>query len=555
MRGGVFGLMILWAVLWAVAVAPAAAREAPAAPQEAPAAPQEAPRISVRVRQVAGSSVYLDVGTRHGLATGDTLSVAHGESRDWIGRLWVTASSETRAVLTYTEAPFPITRGEFLTLQLLREPAERPDEPSVRQAPPARSSSTPAPRTTRPATANTGTQPAIQERPPAHGRVSLALSSTRSSTTFGGSDAVNVPRTFATPAFRFDLTAPQAVGGFTLRTSSRVAYRYSSTDVFQPTATLRIYSAVLEREFEVAPVRVALGRFHSPVESYSGYWDGAFVRVGSNGFGFGALVGFEPDRWNERPSTELPKASVFIDGRARGEGWRWQGDFSAHTVRPADSLPVHTFFGATQRVTVGRLFLSHDIQVDQDPEDGRWRLSRLRLRGSLALSENVDVRGGIARRESFLIYRLGSPFAARNDRLDAGLMLRTSVGYLSGDVGVSKDVAGNRTVGTTASYASVPAGRAGALGWNATVSRWSGAYGSTVSASPSVTLALDLARIRMGYRFNRSDYLERSSVTHGVEASLDRPLSPGMRMSLRTRIRFGRTLSSQSLDATLSRVF
>lgn len=508
------------------------------------------PRVTVRVRQVAGATLYLDMGTRHGLATGDTLQVARDSVSAPVGRLVVTASTETRAVLTFADAAFPVTRGETLTLTLRREPAEAvatpPARPTVEKTPEPRR----PPAASPPAATSTVHSPPAAVGRRAHGRIALDVAANRSVTTVGEADPIDVDRRFATPAFRLDATVPDAVGGFRLRTSIRLAYRYSNANQIQPATSTRVYAAALERDFTGVPVRLALGRFHSPVESYSGFWDGVFFRYGRD-LGVGAIVGFEPDRWDERPSTSLPKATVFVDGMRRGRDWRWSGDLSAHVVRSTDSLAAHTFVGATQRITVGALHIGHDIQVDQDPAGGSWRVSQLRLRGALDLGAGVQLRGGFSRRETWLQWLPDHPFAPRSDRVDAGLAVQGASGYLAVDGSTSRTASGRRTKGGTASFFLAP----GAVGFTGSLSRWSGEYGSMWSAAPGVSFSLDPAWLRLGYRYDRSDYLERLLVTHGVEASLDAPLAEGFRVSGRARVQWGGALAAQSLSVSLSRIF
>jgi hypothetical protein len=512
---------------------------------------QDAPRVTVRVRQVAGASLYLDVGTAHGLATGDTLGVLADSAGSALGRLVVTASTEGRSVLTFAGEPFAVARGDRITLLLLRVPTSVPagePAPPVPAEPPARAAPS---EQFAPPPAAVATAP----RARAHGRVAADLGGVRSVTRVGGADPLDIERTFATPALRVDVTAPAAVGGFTLHTSARVAYRYSSGDAVQPAASTRIYAASLERRFTSVPLRVVLGRFHSPAETYSGYWDGVLLRVGSGAVGLGAIVGFEPDQWNEGLSTELLKATVFVDGSARGAGWRWRGDLSAHTVRPSDSLPAHTFLGVTQRLTAGPLRLSHDVQTDRHPDGGSWHVSRLNARAGLEVATGVEIRVGLARRESYLLRRPDDPFATKRDRLDAGIGVRGGAGYLSADVDVSRDAAGDQTRGASlfASVYRLPG--LDRIGLSGSASRWSGDYGTTLSLSPGMTLGLSRASLRVGYRYGHTDYLQRDVTSHGLDGSLDAPLAGGMRLTARGRLQWGGLLRSQALDLTLYRIF
>lgn len=504
--------------------------------------PQETPRATVVVRQVAGTSIYLDIGRRHGLETGDTIEVAREEGGAPVGSLIVTAATDTRSVLTFAGEPFPITRGASLTLSLLRAPTEAVPEAA-------------APRATVTADRRSPAPPAAPFGPRPHGRIGLDLSASRSTTRVGSVDPERVSRTFATPALRFDATVPQAVGSFTLHLGGRLAYRYAEGSTIAPATSARIYGASLDRDVPGSPLRVRLGRFHSPVEVYSGWWDGAMIRVGSRAFGVGALAGFEPDRWNERPSADRPKVTAFADWHGRGPGWRWQGDVSVHTVRPRDSLPDHTFLGISQRISTGPLRIAQDLQVDRDRAGGRWRVSRARIRSTLALGRHVDLRAGASRRESWLVGLGGGLFAPRSDRIDGGIAIRGGDGYLAADASRSTDGLGRRSTGLTGSAAMRRLPGSSALGASAVVSRWSGPYGNTLSATPSVTVDLPPAWLRLGYRFYRSDFLERISTTHGAEASLDAPLGSGMRVSLRARVQWGSYLANRALDLSLYRIF
>ena len=87
---------------------------------------QEGRRVTVQVRQVAGANVYVDLGTLHGLASGDTLEASRDTVGQPEGRLVVVAATQDRSVLAFASDPFPVTRGGRLVLYLLREPAEEP---------------------------------------------------------------------------------------------------------------------------------------------------------------------------------------------------------------------------------------------------------------------------------------------------------------------------------------------------------------------------------------------------------------------------------------------
>ena len=87
------------------------------------------------------------------------------------------------------------------------------------------------------------------------------------------------------------------------------------------------------------------------------------------------------------------------------------------------------------------------------------------------------------------------------------------------------------------------------------VARWSGSFGNTLMAAPAVSLQLDPAWLRFGYRYYRSDYLDRLLETHAMESSLDVPFGSGLRASGRMRVQWGGVLLGQSFDLSLYRIF
>jgi hypothetical protein len=366
-------------------------------------------------------------------------------------------------------------------------------------------------------------------------------------------DPVDVSRTFATPALRFDVRAPGAVAGFDLRMSSRTTYRYGTEPGFDHQWAPRVYQFALERQFDGA--RLTLGRFHSPGESFSGYWDGLSLRVGGSGLGVGALAGFQPDRWNQLPNSELPKATIFVDfDRQRGDT-RWRGDVSAHMAWPTDGAPTHTFFGFGQRISSGPFRINQEVQVDRDPFAGGLRLSRLTSQASLRVARSVDLRAGVSRRETYLIWAVSPEdlFSSQRDRANVGVSVRGSRGSASLDVGLNRDVGDNVTRSVTGSL-SLPR-LFGSVGATGSASWWDGDTGHAISFSPSLLWGMGRARVRAGYRFYTSDVLGRLRTTHAPDFSLDMPFASRVRASIRLRSRWGDGVRSEFFQINLSRVF
>jgi len=537
------GSTLSWALLCAVA--------APLTAQVTPEPFAGGPQITVEIRQVAGANVYLDVGQLHGLMTGDTL-MASVEGRDAPPRTFVvTAATDRRSVLTSSADASDVTRSDRLTIRLLREPTALP----VAEAGPI---PTPPPESTVAGVARLDepTDGGAVARSP-HGRFTLEMAAVRSTTRFGSSGPEEIARSFATPALGLDARMPEAFRGFDFRTSLRVAYRYSDRSIVQPATAVRVRTASLRRAFTSVPLELELGRFHSPVENYSGYWDGAMVRVGGPELGVGALVGFEPDRWNESASTEVPKASLFVNAGRDGPSWRWNGDLSVHSVQPrSDGATDHTFVGLSQRLTTRHLLLSQDLQVDRDPVSGGWRISDMRLRGVVPLSTDLDLRLGVARRERYLLWRPNDPFSPQRDRISGGLGYRIGRGYVGMDVSGSESTGESLdTWAWTATFSSPRLPGLPGVAAIGSLSRWGGPTGEIISATPGAYVSLGQIRVRATYRFRRAVFLERENITHGLDFSTDLSLGNGLRGSVRVGGQWGASLRSQTIRLTLYRTF
>ncbi|HSM04494.1 MAG TPA: hypothetical protein VK858_07720 [Longimicrobiales bacterium] len=497
-------------------------------------------RVTLEVRQVAGANVYLDLGTAGGLVTGDTIRVLRPDG-SLLGRLAVEAATATRSVLTFADGPFPLATGETVVVELVgRRP---PDVAPGRDAP------VPAPPTSAPVAV-----PPVGSR--VSGRVTLEAAVSHSVTELGVVDPVEVSRTFATPALRLDATVSDLVGGFTLRTRGRVSHRYTSgLELGRPT-TVRVDDLALERRFTGVPLRLTLGRFFSPAESFSGYWDGVAARMGGTSFGGGLLLGFEPDRWSRAPSLDLPKATGFIDFRVGRGRSRWDGDVSVHFVAPRhEGWADHLFFGLGQRVTLGPLRLRAEVQADREPEAGSLRIGEAVAQASVAVSSGLALRAGAARRERYTLSGADDPFGPRRDRIGVGLTLRRGNVAVSGDHALNRYAGGrDRTTWSgSLSVRGVPGLTAGT--WTVSGSWWSGAGDEAMTAGTSLAFRLSGIRTRVGYRYHASTFVGRTRASHAPELDLDLPLGVGVSLTLRTRGTFGSEVAGEYAYLGLSRAF
>ncbi|MGD2070226.1 MAG: hypothetical protein PVI57_16240 [Gemmatimonadota bacterium] len=536
----------MWAGILLAELLAAACLAAPVASQEA--ADTTSPTVTVRVRQVAGSNLYLDIGSLQGVVAGDTVRVV--DDGTVTGRLFVVASTEVRSVLAFVGEPFQVEGGDPLTL-LLARPVTAPVPDRARVAGPGA------------AVAEAAASPPARERErapdaasrQAHGRIALDVSTLRSTTRFGGADPAEVDRTYATPALRVSATVPNAVAGFRFRTSARIAYRYAEGGFSGEALSTRIHLAALERRFDRVPVRMSMGRFYGPTESFSGYWDGLHLRYGGASLGVAAQVGLEPDPFDGRFSTARPKAGVVVDWERRSDGWRWRGDLSGHAVRPTeDAVPNHTFLGLEQSLRAGPIRLDQELRLDRAP-DGGWEVGRLRLWGVVALASGVDLRGGVVRRRPWYVLPVDDPLGSVRDRAVVGISTRIGRGRFAVDVSGNRTEGGEDTRGVTTSFATGPVAGLGGAVLTGHASLWDGQDGHALALSPALSLPMGSTRLRLAYRLYRSSYLSRSTTSHGGDASASLPLGPGLLGTVRLYGRWGGGLTSQRLDLGLARIF
>jgi len=502
--------------------------------------------ISVRVRQVAGESVYLDIGTRHGLLTGDTIRAELMDPAAAAADLSVVAASEERSVLSFVSAPFVVTAGETLRLFLRRPPVA----PVPAVAAPREDRAPPQPPTL-PTSADRNAPSAGTWS----GRVTADVTGLRSTTIVGGADPIGITRTFATPGLRLELSAPRIVSGFDFNTTARVSYRYSDRGIMDPAMTTQVYEASLARTFESVPLRLEIGRFRNTSETYSGYWDGLSVRYGGTTLGVSALFGFQPDRWNGAPSTDRPKATVVLDATRGGDQWWWEADISAHLVSGGDSMPDHRFLGFSQRIGTRRLRVNQDLQIDEDPTGGVV-VSRLRVQGSLEMGAGWRALTGFTRRERYGEQRTQSEelFAPRSDRIMGGLTYRGEGTAFGLEASRSIPEEGSASQGYRA-YADRTTLGAFGLGGSLHASYWRGDFGSSLSVSPRLTRSWGRAYWTLGYGVVRNDYLSRTSTEHQVAISSDLPWGTNTHVYFQLRAGFGSTLRSQDLRIQISRRF
>ena len=490
-------------------------------------------RLSVVVEYVAGATLYIDAGTEEGIGAQDTLYVYDQSDGTFMGSLRVLEVSQGRSVLTFAGQPFLITRGDVLEISFVA--ATLPTDADV----PLASAYTPAARS----------QP-LQ----VNGRLSLSVNALQSTTRGRVVGLEPIDRMFTTPTMRLRLDVAHLPGDITFRTNLRTATRFSSDELIQPPESFRIYQLSLEKSFQQLPLFVRLGRFYSPYERYSGYWDGLLVRLGGeDGLGGGVAAGFQPDRLNEEFSTQRPKYSAFLNYKSAGRDIGYRVDASVHHIRPKNHLAQSTYAGLSQRLWLGGWQLTQDLQVDRHSSTGDWRISHLLVSTSVPLHRKAELYARYSlRRPSFS--PLDTLVSNQRQQAGVGLILRAWSGSISGDVTATRLESGETSY-SYSSFFSFPRTTLWGLGFSGSTSYWTRSSATTLYLSGGLSRYIGRAQARAFYHRYTTESLGTSLVTQGGELAIAVPLSRRLFSTLRAVVSRSANLTSNSLDAQFSMTF
>jgi len=481
-------------------------------------------QLDVVVEYIAGSNLYIDAGTQSGIVDDDTLMVFTQADGVLLGTFVVVTVTRERAVVTFASDPFPVTRGKTLHLVLGRTTAVFPSPVTERRGTEAQRRAT-------------GFGPQVS------GRLSVDVNAlqTRSEAPEIGVEPTD--RTFTTPTARLRMNMTRLPGDLRFQINTRASARYASTDLTQPEQSFRVYQASLAREWRMAQFEA--GRFYSPYETFSGYWDGALLRVGGDGFGVGAAVGFQPERSNETFSSNLPKYTAFVNAGHRGRSVFFDTDLSFHEFRPRDGTANYRFIGWSQQLRVGGFQVGHRIQVDHDAIAGKWVVTQLLARSSIPLGRRITVRFRYALRQPDPFLLQDTVVSTRRDQGSAGLS------FWLGNGTISADVIGNRVEGDPISYTysgsfSFPNTALLGLGVSSTINYWVLGDTKAVYASGALSRSFGRFHSRVAYYRYQTEALT-TVLTHTAEVSLTFPVTQRLYTSLQGRIQRGENLNSNNL--------
>ncbi len=503
---------------------------------------QEA-NISVQAVYLAGGNIYLDQGSDAGIQTGDTLRVELKANRTG---LWlVNSSSSSRAVVSFLGEPFPVTRGARYAVRFI--PRETTTTPMVSPAdqPTAEMRTSILSRRK-----DTYTQRPAKSSPiRISGRVSFDMNALRSKTGASNLGIRDNTRTFSTPSAGVRARISNLPGKLEVQTNIRVSRRINSGNLIQPATLVRVYQASVSRSFQ--SIRVEAGRFYNPYERFSGYWDGLKVHFGSRGLGGGIIAGFEPSRSDAQFSSEMPKATFFLNYGLRTRAVRYTATASFNQLSPTGDYRDHTFMGWTQSLRVSGFRLSQDVQMDRHPLRHSWILSRMQVRASAPIVNHLQLLGRFSLQQPYSVTNLSRTFGTRRDQANLGLSY-FGRGKTAGLNVTSNSYPGSPTSYTYSTYFNIPSTRFFGLGVSGNASYWHRTSFTTWFVSGGLQKTIGKARASLQYSQYQSDTGVLRLVTHSVMASLNLPLSRRIYSSIQMRTQIGKYLTSTSLFTSLS---
>ena len=213
-----------------------------------------------------------------------------------------------------------------------------------------------------------------------------------------------------------------------------------------------------------------------------------------------------------------------------------------------------TALGLSQSLRIGAIWVHQRVQVDQDPGDSQWTVSRLQLDGSLPIQGGLSTFAGWRRWRSVPLWEGATALGPRVDRGYVGLSWFGGIGGGSVDLALQRPEEGDpgRTVSASLflNRALVGGIRLGAHG-----SHWASGEENTLLLSPELRTSLGDLDIRGAYRFYRTSSVTQEITTHFGDLGFSVPLGVGVFFRLQGSGQWGGDLSSTRLFASLWKAF
>jgi hypothetical protein len=494
-------------------------------------------RLPAVVEYIAGADVYIGAGASQGLAAGDTLAVYASAEGELLGRFVVVNTTAARSLVAFVGPPFAVTRGATLYV-------ERGTARAAAGAPVSVMAEAAAPRS--------GSRAA--RSPSLHGRLALEVNAFESTTHWMTDTEEVATRRFATPAMVFGASVTDLPGGWSISTNLRAAYRYSDPEIISPRGALHVYDATVSRTSST--VQFQLGRFTNPFAYGSGWWDGALLHIGGrSGLGVGMAAGFEPERGDQAVATTLPKYSGFVTYRAGNGPVRYSTDVAFQQVRPRndlDDLPDHSYFTWQQYLRVPGFLVTNDLQVDRDPEQQQWTLTRLNARFAVPVTRGLQLHARVARLQPYAFWRTTDLITSRRDQGALGFSLSGRTGTLGADVTANRYDTGTwgwTYAGSFVLYRTPFFG----FDWGASGSYWTRNEFRALYGTSTLTHAFGVLQPRLAYQLYSSTVAGagNSVTTHTGEVGFSLAISRAVSGTIQGRFERGSNMTSNGVYAGL----
>lgn len=506
--------------------------------------------LRVLVEYVAGPNLYLGNGAKAGLEANDTVDVvaAQGSSR---GRLRVISSSEERSVVAFVGPPFPVTRGDSLTILL---PTDRPLAAVAAADTAIADTAGAAAQAGPPAPAADSVPPRFVPQPPSQpaqrgpsprldGSIAFDVDATSSRAADG--PGANDPWRFVTPTIRLHAAASDVPGGLRMLVSASWAQYYANAGAGPDrTDHLRIYQAEITKTSSAVQLRA--GRFFDRHDIWGGYLDGASLRIGGtgNGPGIGVSAGLSPVGAEQDLFSGSNRFSVFADFRHRSSRFGYDMDV-AFTRRTWSDAPADHYLGLTQRIRFGSASIYQRARVEIDPVDSSPDLAQFDLLSVLPLGSGWMMRGQYQRRSYAWVAGSGVTAVQHRERAGGGLSWSGSAGSVALDAQVMQW--GDRARAPMYSGSLYLPRLIGPVGFSANVSINRDPGIRSTFLSPGLLLQAGALGAAVSWRSYRTNTSEQKSETSGTSFSLSVRLRRGLQASIRGDFRSGTGATSRRL--------
>lgn len=336
-----------------------------------------------QVKHLSAENVYLDGGSRKGLAVGDRLAIFR--KTDFVAEIEIISVAENFAAGKIVKKSKPIQTG--YTAVLIRE---KEKTTAIQSTSAERSNAT---------TQDSGLsqpQPALQNKTvyqrPARNAADISGSASLQFYHFNDNGPANLD--FTQPTFRINFKARNLWGrqyNLRIKTRSRYNQRTRSYNANVPESEWRnrIYEFSFSYDNPAAPVNFRAGRIITNFISGVGYIDGAMLQVNTTRiFRVGIFGGFQPQWQYSRFQTSITKYGAFLNITS-GEysGLRYEGTLAAAAAYHSSTVSREFFYIRNSIGSAGKwqLFQSAEIDINRN-----WR--REKAGESVSLS-NLFVSG------------------------------------------------------------------------------------------------------------------------------------------------------------------